>query len=153
MKKLFYIIFFFLPVVVFPQWTWQNPLPQGNDLTSVHFADANTGYSVGNSGTILKTIDGGVSWTLLSSGTNNRLESVFFCDVSTGFAVGENGIILKSTDGGTTWVIVPSGKTKNLNSVFFCNCSIGYIAGNSGTVLKTIDGGGYLECSIKRNYQ
>jgi hypothetical protein len=37
------------------QWTWQNPLPQGNGLYSIYFPDANTGYAAGLSGTIIKT--------------------------------------------------------------------------------------------------
>ena len=39
----------------FSQWTWQNPLPQGNKLLSVYFTDASTGYIAGDVGTILKT--------------------------------------------------------------------------------------------------
>ncbi|MEI6900357.1 MAG: hypothetical protein WCL00_10805 [Bacteroidota bacterium] len=39
----------------FAQWEWQNPLPQGNGLSSVYFTDANTGYTVG-AGIIMKTI-------------------------------------------------------------------------------------------------
>jgi photosystem II stability/assembly factor-like uncharacterized protein len=39
-------------------WFWQNPLPQGNSLQSVHFIDNETGWTVGNAGTVLKTIDG-----------------------------------------------------------------------------------------------
>jgi photosystem II stability/assembly factor-like uncharacterized protein len=41
------------------QWTWQNPLPQSNSLSSVYFTDANTGYNAGESGNILKTTNGG----------------------------------------------------------------------------------------------
>ena len=37
-------------------WVWQNPLPQGNPLYSIHFAkDKEIGYSVGSDGTILRT--------------------------------------------------------------------------------------------------
>jgi hypothetical protein len=45
------------------QWTSQNPLPQDKLLSSVFFTDANTGYAVGDSGTILKTYNGGIFWT------------------------------------------------------------------------------------------
>ena len=60
MKKL-YILFFALFMVngAIGQWFWQNPFPQGNLLSSVFFTDANTGYAVGNVGTILKTLNGG----------------------------------------------------------------------------------------------
>ena len=62
MKKLFYILLLMFPVVAFPQWFWQNPLPQGNPLTSIKFTDANTGYAVGYYGTIIKTTNGGSNW-------------------------------------------------------------------------------------------
>ena len=57
MKKIFiiFIIALFAMSSTNAQWTWQNPLPQGNDLYSIYFADANTGYMVGAGGTILKT--------------------------------------------------------------------------------------------------
>src|SRR6266849_268151 len=45
-------------------WFWQNPLPQGNPLMAVSFVDANTGTAVGEYGTILRTTDGGATWTL-----------------------------------------------------------------------------------------
>ncbi len=69
MKKLIISISLMLfSALSFAQWTWQNPLPQGNTLKSVYFTNANTGYAVGNYGTIIKTIDGGEQWTILKSG-------------------------------------------------------------------------------------
>ena len=44
-------------------WSWQNPLPQGNWLHGVDFVDVNTGTAVGDGGTILRTTDGGDTWT------------------------------------------------------------------------------------------
>jgi len=61
MKKLsFLICLAMFPFFSLSQWTWQNPLPQGNQLYSVNFPDADTGYAVGNLGTIIKTTNGGV---------------------------------------------------------------------------------------------
>ena len=34
-------------------WTWQNPLPQGNDLTGVWGSSASDVFAVGGGGTIL----------------------------------------------------------------------------------------------------
>lgn len=40
-------------------WVWQNPLPQGNPLYSIHFAkDKQNGFAVGSDNTILRTRDG-----------------------------------------------------------------------------------------------
>ena len=81
-------------------WFWQNPLPQGNMLQGVSFTEASTGTAVGVFGTILRTTDGGSTWTAQDSGTTNRLLGVSFTDASTGTAVGSGGTILRTTDGG-----------------------------------------------------
>lgn len=51
-----------IPATNFTQWFWQNPLPQGNVLNSVEFINSNTGWAVGDKGTILKTTNGGINW-------------------------------------------------------------------------------------------
>ena len=144
MKKLILIISLsFFTVHSFPQWTWQNPLPQGNSLSSVYFVDANTGYSVGDHGTILKTTNGGTLWTFQSSGITYNLKSVFFVG-STGYAVGDNGTLLKTYDGGSTWNSISSGTINGLTSVFFTDANTGYAVGGSlsgGFIINTNDGG------------
>ena len=53
-------------------WFWQNPLPQGNDLLGASFVDANTGTVVGDYGTIVRTTDGGNSWTIAGQRHNPK---------------------------------------------------------------------------------
>src|SRR5215208_7079368 len=72
------------------KWRWQNPLPQGNNLRAASLVDANTGTLVGDYGTIVRTTDGGNSWTIQSSGTTEILWGVSFTDGNNGTAVGEN---------------------------------------------------------------
>ena len=107
-----------------------------NDLESVAFTDALTGYAVGTGGTILKTINGGSNWTAQSAGTSNDLESVVFIDALTGYAVGESGIILK-----TIWLPQNAGTSNDLESVAFTDALTGYTVGENGIILKTINGG------------
>ena len=60
MKTIYLLICLFLnSLVVSSQWTWQNPRPQGNSLSSICFPGANTGYMAGGCGTIIKTTDAG----------------------------------------------------------------------------------------------
>ena len=82
--------------------TWSDPNITGyaEVLNSVCFSDANTGYAVGDYGTILKSTDGGASWNIQPSMTYKNLYSVYFPGANTGYAVGANGTILKNTDGG-----------------------------------------------------
>ena len=125
----------------------------GDYLESVYFIHSDTGYAVGSSGLIIKTIDGGKEWSVQSYLKPNEkyynLHSVFFIDANFGYAVGGNdslGIILKTNNGGTTWTQQTSGTNQNLNSVCFVDTNTGYAVGGGlwdkkGIILKTIDGG------------
>jgi hypothetical protein len=70
-------------------------------LNSVSFPRTNVGTAVGDFGTILRTSDGGITWSLQISGTTNDLNSVCFIDSSSGTAVGDGGTIIHTTDGGS----------------------------------------------------
>ncbi|OFY50876.1 MAG: hypothetical protein A2W85_09945 [Bacteroidetes bacterium GWF2_41_31] len=149
MKKvtLLFITFISLAGLVKAQWAYQNPLPTGNELRSVNFPDAETGYIVGYYGTILKTTDAGNNWNVIRDNEEERLLSVDFTDALNGVAVGSNlvgfggGKILRTTDGGVNWVDVPNIPDLGLFTVKFPIPNIGYAAGNSGTILKTTDAG------------
>ncbi len=115
-----------------------------NDLTAVHFVDANTGWAVGASGTILKTTDGGVTWTAQTSGVSTNIQDVKFSGASssTGIAVGSSGLILRTTDAVTWQSMNNAGDT---NSLFGLSWSVStgvvWAVGQSGTVRKSIDSG------------
>ena len=124
-------------------------------LNSVFFTSGSTGYAVGadgalNSNLILKTTNGGASWTIKSSGDSSYLYSVYFKDENNGYAVGEDlisgfGIIYKTTDAGNTWTKQMTEQGNSLISVYFPTLETGYIAGVDyflGNVIKkTTDGG------------
>jgi photosystem II stability/assembly factor-like uncharacterized protein len=116
-------------------------------LFSIYFTDINTGYAVGDSGAILKTINGGATWIKDSSGTTIPLTSVYFPDANVGYAVGWWGIILKTVNAGITWTTLYDQEStfNTLNTVFFINADTGYIAGDiqygAGPIVQTIDGG------------
>jgi len=122
-------------------WTWQNPLPQGNTLRDVFFVNAQTGWAVGDAGTILKTVNGGATWTAQTSGIAKTLLSVYFTDTHTGWAVGSAGEIIKTNDSGQTWITQNSGTTNSLWSVHFADNQTGWVVSGGGRILKTINGG------------
>jgi photosystem II stability/assembly factor-like uncharacterized protein len=110
-------------------------------LLSIHFVNANTGFAVGgsdNKGTVLKTIDGGNSWSVIFSDTN-LLFSVYFTSPTNGYAVGQGGTIIKTTDGGDTWTKIESGTENTLMSIFFPSNKVGYIVGTEGVIIKIED--------------
>jgi photosystem II stability/assembly factor-like uncharacterized protein len=73
-----------------PLWDIDFPISEGGQI----------GYCVGDSGTILKTYNAGVTWNHQISGSNEKLNKVYFLDENFGFALGENGMILRTTTGG-----------------------------------------------------
>lgn len=125
----------------FKNWTEQT-MGSGTELSSVFFPDSINGYIVGDSGTICKTNDGGVKWTLNSySNSNINFHSLYFLDSIKGFVVGDSGTILKTIDGGLNWIKQPSNTQFKLMSICFADTTNGYIVGDHGTILNTIDGG------------
>lgn len=140
--KYFFFLLSFSNVLLFSQndWSWQNPLPQGNTLYSVSFADSLIGWAVGEHGTIIKSTDGGETWSLQQSTITERLHSVHAFNENSVYAVSENGTVLKTTDGGESWN-AQSGSQSGINESFFINENLGWMIGNGGTILKTIDAG------------
>ncbi len=69
-------------------------------LVAVSFVNANTGWVLGANGTILRSTDGGASWTRQASGTTNHLYAASFVNTTTGWVLGANGTILNTTTGG-----------------------------------------------------
>ena len=99
------------------------------------------GFAAGNGGIILKTVNKGLTWSGLHTGTANTLFSVNFTDISTGYAAGLNGTLVKTENGGTTWIAIGVGTGYTLSSVCFSDKYTGYIVGENGMIFKTIDGG------------
>ncbi|MBC8125350.1 MAG: hypothetical protein H7X70_06415, partial [Candidatus Kapabacteria bacterium] len=110
-------------------WVLQNPLPTPHDLTDVQHTSANTFIAVGLAGTIVKTTDGGNTWTQQTSGVTNWLQGVSFLDANIGTAVGGDGTIIRTIDGGTTWTRQESGTTKPLWGVSFTGSNTGIVVG------------------------
>jgi photosystem II stability/assembly factor-like uncharacterized protein len=112
----------------------------GCNLNSVFFYDEMVGYVVGDSGTILATVDAGANWQCFSSGSTQSLKSVFFVNALTGWAAGNSGVIVKTINGGINWTILSSGTSTNLTGIHFPTLDTGYAVGTSLS-LKTTNGG------------
>ncbi|MBN1199933.1 MAG: T9SS type A sorting domain-containing protein [Bacteroidales bacterium] len=122
------------------QWTLLNPLPTIEHLTALYFIDEQTGYIVGEHGTVIRTLDGGETWTSVNAGISWTLNDVTFTSATDGIVVGELGTILKTTDAGVTWLDV-GNYDPPLKSVEFPSEAVGYAVGLGGTVVKTTDEG------------
>jgi len=92
-------------------------------------------------GTLLRTTDGGTTWTSEATGTSDWLFSIDFVDSEKGWVVGSTGTILHTGDGGISWEMQSSGTSYQLNDVFFVDDFSGWAVGSVGTLLHTSDGG------------
>ncbi len=98
--------------------------------------------AVGDEGTILRSLDGGKTWSLAKSGTTATLTGVAAHDLHSRFVVvSKNGELLESVNQGLTWTrrIVSS---KHLTALAFSpDGKRGVIVGEEGTVLTSADSG------------
>lgn len=99
--------------------------------TDMWIFDDTTLIVVGDGGRIIKSTDGGNSWTQQSCPVVKNLTSLSFTDRQNGWIVGNN-TILKTENGGENWVDCTRGlKTGDLKSVFFVNKDVGYAGGRT----------------------
>lgn len=124
------------------QKTYNSDITQ-NPLYGVFFLNRNKGFTVGLSGTILVTYDGGLAWEIVETTglAPQRYTSIYFLDDLKGCITGINGTVLLTEDGGDTWQNIESGTHESLFSVCFLDKENGWIAGDAGTVLRTVNGG------------
>jgi photosystem II stability/assembly factor-like uncharacterized protein len=94
-------------------WFWGNPQPQGNTLRAIEF-DGSFGVAAGDFGTLLRTGDGGRSWTAVRSG--NRYSNDWDIAIAgSSVLFGGNCYEGRSDDGGLTFKKVPSRCVGNLD--------------------------------------
>jgi len=113
------------------------------NLLSISFGSPSIGYIGGMDSLLLKTTDGGNTWSQLSfsgmnfSGFSKDIIHVNFPDADTGFAVVSNfiyptylGELYMTTDGGATWTLTSSGGIASY-STWFADSRNGYIVGSA----------------------
>jgi photosystem II stability/assembly factor-like uncharacterized protein len=114
--------------------------PSGQDNTGFISGESLT-YS-GN-GIVLKTTDGGVTWTPVWTGANEGLEGSCFVDLNTGFIAGWPKLaggwsgFAKTTDGGTTWTSLPvDPDLYYFTDVVFKDATHGILTGATNTLAR-----------------
>lgn len=123
--------------------------PPGSSFYTVSFIDANTGWTTtGNtgSGKIYRTVDGGLSWEIIHTGTPYMIDKLQFFNANTGYAI-DWRTVYKTTNGGFNWVQMPP---LNINSIScdisFYDLNTGYASGRFGStstyprIIRTTDG-------------
>ena len=98
-------------------------------MYDIVFPTATTGYVCGSDGTILKSVDRGINWTISNTGIPQEaaLYSVYFTTVDTGYVVGNFGNFYTTTDGGMSWQNKEITRG-HMRSIFFKDKSNGLIS-------------------------
>jgi photosystem II stability/assembly factor-like uncharacterized protein len=124
------------------------PQSKGNTFFRVKFFNQ-TGFITGNKGVILKSLDGGYSWTKTKTNTNEILFDISFFNDKKGFAVGWNGTVLATTNSGDSWfkVKIEESSIENnyLKSIDLNDKGYGLIVGGDGAILRTTNFGNSWE--------
>lgn len=114
-------------------------------LYGMSYADENNVWVSGEFGTIIKSSDGGRTWTQQQSGLESTLFGIYMKDSMNGLAVGIDSVILETSDGGENWKPVRGPfRERSYYDVMIAG-DIGWIVGNQGTILKSSDGGATWE--------
>ncbi|GAO41397.1 WD40/YVTN/BNR-like repeat-containing protein [Flavihumibacter petaseus] len=122
-------------------WTSYTDLNFINFLYTVECPDPNTCYAGGESGKLIKTGNGGITWSELPSNTNSRLFKITFHDNQLGYAGGESGCLIKTSNGGQTWSQLKPGIHGDIIDIRFFDNNNGIVVGRNGEIARTTDGG------------
>lgn len=115
-------------------------------LTDSSWSTASTAYVVGANGIILRSTNGGASWTQQTVNTNAGFNGVSFAPgTTTGYVVGNvsgsSWRVYRTTNGGTTWTLLNSSQPVSLFDVHALDASVVTVVGANGAVWRSANGG------------
>ena len=111
-------------------------------LRDIQMLNLKKGFAVGDSNTLLRTTDGGISWDQIGITVTYDYFGVFFLDTLKGFAAGSEGHVLKTTDGGNSWYVMNMyTASKALRWVSYTGPDTGFVVGDAGYLMMTTNGG------------
>ncbi|MBK8552113.1 MAG: T9SS type A sorting domain-containing protein [Ignavibacteria bacterium] len=126
--------------------------PTSKTLTNCFFINSGTGWLSGDSGTIIRTTNGGNNWTVQNSGIVNNIEDIFFLNERLGWATAFEVFpdsnefpgthILKTTNGGEVWTNSMFPDTNMfMTSVYYLDSLKGFLGGIAAAIVMTTNNG------------
>lgn len=90
--------------VSFAQQSWvaTRIAPPKQELNTVFFLDSKRGWAGGDDGFLVRTEDGGVTWTSQRVDTKDAINDIYFRDKERGYLIAGNAIF-RTEDNGTRW--------------------------------------------------
>jgi photosystem II stability/assembly factor-like uncharacterized protein len=119
-------------------WAWGNPQPQGSILRAIEFHGSH-GFASGNFGTLLRTDDGGRSWTAARSGTRASTPWDHISIAGSSVVYGGGCFMSRSDDNGLTFIPIPT-RCSPVLALSFPSPSRGFRLLGDGVVQRTDDG-------------
>jgi photosystem II stability/assembly factor-like uncharacterized protein len=104
-------------------------------------AVADDAWVAGEDGIVIRTQDGGVTWTPLDAATTSHLRAVHFATANVGWVVGDGGVIRRTNNAGTAWVPRDAGVNVDLLGVAASGTTNAWVVGEQGIVARTSDSG------------
>jgi len=104
------------------------PNPANGRLRNLFALDASTIFAVGESGRVLRSSDGGFSFSSLTS-LSGSLDDQYWRDLQNGFVVGQ-AAVRRTTDGGQSWQPIPGVSESGLffgGDIEFLDQELGWI--------------------------
>ena len=132
-----------IPTVRFMQLS----APVNGAINKMHFFDASTGFAVCDSGILLKTTNGGISWNTVSSFPiiSGDLHDIQFPSATVGYIHAfddyGNGLVYKTSDGGNTWAKLALGSGNEPDAVSCPTPLVIYCFNETYYPYKSTDGG------------
>ncbi|NOS83818.1 MAG: hypothetical protein HOP31_01660, partial [Ignavibacteria bacterium] len=114
--------------VLFSQsgWIWQNPLPQGNNMSNLQFVNSTTAYAMCFN-SVMKSTNTGSNWSIYYTNHSQNNTSLQFINETTGFIVSDSGIVLKTVNGGVDWNNVYDFHEAKFHKIYFSDVNTGYL--------------------------
>lgn len=130
--------------------TWTT-YPTTFHTTDINFADMNNGYVTGDDGmqygVMMKTSDGGQTWTNCLAATDpnlfigNLLKQDVLASGTIFTSLAYTNKLFKSTDGGLTWDTIVVDSVWAIYDFQFTSPLLGHVLSNMGQIFVTNDGG------------
>jgi photosystem II stability/assembly factor-like uncharacterized protein len=121
--------------------TWNDTLFSTDEMRRIRFFDENVGWIVTNSiGNVYKTIDGGMSWTLITIDptTKYTFQDIVPLSQTDALAYGEGGGVFVTNDGGQNWQQLGSGISReHMHSVTGISNQEAWVFGNQSAYQST----------------
>lgn len=114
--------------VLFSQsgWIWQNPLPQGNNMSNLQFVNPTTAYAMCFN-SVMKSTNAGSNWNIYYTNHSQNNTSLQFINETTGFIVSDSGIVLKTVNGGVNWSVLYDFHQAKFHKIYFSDVNTGYL--------------------------